>query len=70
MRIDDGCAKYGGPTHGGADEVKVNRVTPENAFLAEVGETSVTDAALAVSVVHGVAAGTVGIGALDDYVSG
>ncbi len=69
MRIDNGRADHRRAAHRGAGKMKMNRVAPEHAALAEMRKPRVADAALAVAVKHRVPAHAVGVGALDDDVA-
>ena len=70
VRVDYGDAEHSRAAHCFADQMEVYWVSPQFAFLPEMGETGVADTALAVSMVHGVTTDAIRIGAFDDDVSG
>ena len=69
VRIDDRDADDAAAAHRVADQVVVDGIAPQHAFLAQMGEAGVADAAGAVAMVHGVAAAAFRIGAFDDDVA-
>ena len=69
-RIDDRDAQHLAAAHGVADEMEMDRVAAEHAFLAEMCEAGVADAAAAVGMIHRVTTHAGGIGAFHDDIAG
>src|SRR5262249_48706114 len=67
--IDDGDAEHAAAAHRVADQVIVNGVATQDAFLAKMGEAGIADPAGAAPVVHGVAAYPGRIGTSDAHIS-
>src|ERR1043166_7550432 len=68
-RIPNARAEHATAAHRVAHQMKVNRIFAEQAFLAQVAELRVRNSAVAVAMIHGVAAHTVRLGGFDDNVA-
>ncbi len=69
VRIDNRRPLHLAAAHRVADQMKVNRISPQHVFFAQMREAGVADAAAAVAVIKRVAADTFGVGRFDGDVA-
>src|SRR5262249_58135652 len=69
VRIDDCDADDAAAAHRRATKMVVDGITPQHAFLPEMGETGITDAAGAVAMIHRVPPASFRIGTFNDDIA-